>query len=86
MYKEFRDNSLCGAVLQMYSEMAGRHSGRGDSINIIKTVVVPDNECKREQTRQYTVRSLRYPKITHVKRAPLAQMRGTFKATRPTKV
>ena len=33
MYKEYRDNSLCGAVSQMYSEMAGRHSARGDSIH-----------------------------------------------------
>merc|ERR1712085_93142 len=28
MYKEYRDNTLCGAVSQMYNEMAGRHSAR----------------------------------------------------------
>ena len=86
MYKEYRDNSLCGAVTQMYSEMAGRHSGRGDSIHIIKTCVVADKDVKREQTRQYAGRSLRYPKITHIKRAPIAQQRNTFKASRPVKV
>lgn len=39
MYKEYRSNSLCGAVSLMYSEMAGRHSARADNIHIIKTVV-----------------------------------------------
>ena len=83
MYKEFRDNSLTGAVSQLYSEMAGRHSARGDSLHIIKTVVVPDGQVAREQTKQYTRRSLRYPKITNINRAPIAQQRATFTATRP---
>lgn len=39
MYKEYRDVTLCGAVSQMYSEMAGRHSARAESIHIIKTVI-----------------------------------------------
>jgi large subunit ribosomal protein L18Ae len=84
MYKEYRDNSLCGAVSQLYSEMAGRHSARGDTIHIVKTVVQPDNSVMREQTRQYVRRSLRYPKITQGKRAPTAAHRATFTATRPT--
>ena len=84
MYKEYRDNSLCGAVSQMYSEMAGRHSARGDSIHIIKTVVVPDNAVKREQTKQYVRRGVKYPKITHGKRAPTPAHHATFTASRPT--
>merc|ERR1712139_276090 len=51
MYKEYRSNTLCGAVAQMYSEMAGRHSARGDSIHIIKTTVQPDHLVLREQTK-----------------------------------
>jgi large subunit ribosomal protein L18Ae len=51
MYKEYRSNTLCGAVGQMYSEMAGRHSARGDSIHIIKTTVQPDHLVLREQTK-----------------------------------
>merc|ERR1719333_2032758 len=70
MYKEYRDNSLCGAVSQMYSEMAGRHSARGDSIHIIKTSVVLDRDVLREQTRQCTKRALRFPKFIVSKRAP----------------
>jgi large subunit ribosomal protein L18Ae len=41
MYKEFRDVSLCGAVDQMYSDLAGRHRARFSSIQIVDTRVVP---------------------------------------------
>ena len=86
MYKEYRDNTLCGAVSQMYSEMAGRHSARGDSIHIIKTVIQPNKDAVRAATSQYTSLSLKYPKITHIKRAPTAAHRATFTATRPVKI
>jgi len=39
MYKEYRDNTLCGAMSQMYNEMAGRHSAKAENIFIIKTVI-----------------------------------------------
>lgn len=41
MYKEFRDVSLCGAVEQMYAELAGRHRVRFHGIKIVDTKVVP---------------------------------------------
>ncbi len=41
MYKEYRDVSLCGAVEQMYAELAGRHRARFASIHIVDTRVVP---------------------------------------------
>jgi large subunit ribosomal protein L18Ae len=40
MYKEFRDTSLCGAVEQMYAELAGRHRARFGSIQIVDTRIV----------------------------------------------
>ena len=84
MYKEYRSNSLCGAVGQMYSEMAGRHSARGDSIHIIKTVVVPDNKVMRANTQQYVRRGAMYPKIAQGKRAPTPAHFATFTASRPS--
>ena len=83
MYKEYRSNSLCGAVSLMYSEMAGRHSARADNIHIIKTVVQPDSKVLRETTRQLVKTTLRFPKFTDNKRAPTESMRRTFTATRP---
>ena len=47
MYKEYRDVSLAGAVSQMYMELAGRHSARAESIQIIKTAVVHEKEVRR---------------------------------------
>ena len=41
MYKEFRDTTLCGAVDQMYNDLAGRHRARFSSIQIVDTRVVP---------------------------------------------
>jgi large subunit ribosomal protein L18Ae len=41
MYKEYRDVSLCGAVEQMYAELAGRHRARFGSIHIVDTRIVP---------------------------------------------
>jgi len=84
MYKEYRNNTLCGAVSQMYTEMAGRHSARGETIHIIKTSIVSNADVVRETTRQFVKTSLRYPKITQTKRAPTTAHAATFTASRPT--
>ena len=49
MYKEYRDTTLCGAVSQMYMEMAGRHSANKESIQIIRTSIVSDQDLRRPQ-------------------------------------
>mmetsp|Transcript_149022 Transcript_149022/g.211717 ORF Transcript_149022/g.211717 Transcript_149022/m.211717 type:complete len:192 (-) Transcript_149022:109-684(-) len=41
MYKEYRDTTLCGAVQQMYAELAGRHRARRSSIQIVNFCTVP---------------------------------------------
>ncbi len=86
MYKEFRNTTLCGAVSQMYCEMAGRHSGRPESIQIIKTKVVANADVVRVNVSQYTQTNLRYPKINMGKRAPTRAHHSTFTASRPTLV
>jgi large subunit ribosomal protein L18Ae len=84
MYKEFRSNSLCNAISQLYQEMSGRHSARSETIHIIKTVIVPDAELKRAACIQFAQKSARFPKITQIKRAPTAAHQATFTASRPT--
>ena len=84
MYKEFRDTTLCGAVSQMFSEMAGRHSGRPETIHIIKTKIVGDADVVRTNILQYTEKNLRYPKIASGKRAPTQAHYSLFTASRPT--
>ena len=41
MYKEFRDTTLCGAVAQMYQDMAGRHRARFSTIHVVEAKEVP---------------------------------------------
>merc|ERR1719160_1000865 len=42
MYKEYRAMSLTDAIGNMYNEMAGRHRGMAQSIQIIKTAELED--------------------------------------------
>jgi large subunit ribosomal protein L18Ae len=84
MYKEFRDVTLCGAVSQLYMEMSGRHSGRGETLQIIKTSVVEDSEAKRAAVQQFAKGGVHFPKTRTVKRAPTKDMQTMFKADRPT--
>lgn len=84
MYKEYRDTSLCGAVSQMYLEMAGRHQARAETIQIIKTSELHVKEVKRPQTSQFNETTIKFPQIHRLKRAPNASLKSTFKAVRPT--
>merc|ERR1712228_1031858 len=79
MYKEYRDTTLCGAVSQMYMEMAGRHSAAKESIQIIRTSIVPNSECRRTQTTQYHDQNLKFPKTVNLKRPPTKSLSSTFK-------
>merc|ERR1712086_1239031 len=84
MYKEYRDVTLCGAVSQLYLEMSGRHSARSETIQVIKTSVVDASKLKRQATSQFADRSIRFPKVYTVKRAPTQQLKTIFKADGPT--
>ncbi len=64
-------------------EMGSKHKGPKESIQIIKTCVVPTKEARREATRQYASVGLRFPKVKPVKRAPTRGLRATFKVTKP---
>lgn len=83
MYKEYRDTTLCGAVSQLYMEMAGRHSAAKESIQIIRTAVVAEGDVKRKQMSQFAS-GAKFPKTANVKRPPSRSLGSTFKAVRPT--
>lgn len=84
MYKEYRDTTLCGAVSQMYMEMAGRHSAAKESIQIIRTSVVLGSQVKRQQIGQFARGVVKFPKTVNLKRPPTKALGSTFKAVRPT--
>jgi large subunit ribosomal protein L18Ae len=84
MYKEYRDVSLCGAMAQLYSEMAGRHSARAETIQVIRTSVVPDAQLRRSNIMEMAKKTTKFPKVDKRLRAPTKAYKTTFKADRPT--
>ena len=95
MYKEFRDTTLNGAISQMCKDyqilnpsdidqdMKGKHRAPHESIQVIKTSIVPNKDAIREATRVYSKTSLKFPRVKPLKRAPTVALRTTFKARRP---
>ena len=84
MYKEFRDVSLCGAVDQMYADMAGRHRARLSSIQIIKTAAIKAEETKRDPVKQMHDSKIKFPITSNVPRVSHKRYRSTFVAHRHT--
>lgn len=83
MYKEYRDVTMTGAVEQMYMEMSGRHRARWSSIQVLKVVVVEDEDVRRPITQQMLGDDLSFP-LPHVRpRAALPSQKATFRASAP---
>merc|ERR1719388_270456 len=85
MYKEYRDTTMNGAVDRLYLDLASRHRARARSIQIIKTAVLKDEECKRESTLQFhgPKEELKFPLTHRVMRPSEKKYRTAFKANRP---
>ena len=83
MYKEFRDTTLCGAMDQLYQDMAGRHRARTSSIQIIKTGVIDAKDVKRPNIKQMIDSKIKFP-LAHGKTRAPKRLQATFVAKRPT--
>ena len=83
VYKEYRDISRCGAVKQMYNDMASHHGARATSIHIIDVKELQDNQVRRKATQQFLNAKLRFPLIHRVHRQP-KNLRHMFLPFRPT--
>merc|ERR1719353_2259093 len=70
MMKEYRDNTLCGAVDQMYEELAGRHYVRPRSIQIMRTAVIEDSDVKRTSIIQFQGEDTKFPLPRRRRRCP----------------
>jgi large subunit ribosomal protein L18Ae len=92
MYKEFRDVTLCGAVEQLYAEMASRHRARATSVQIRDTCIVPGPLISKDpavgvsrvSVLEMINSKIKFPLPHRVQRAPSKKFRTTFKATRPS--
>ena len=84
MYKEFRDVSLCGAVSQLFQDMASRHSASLDCIHIIKASVVGHKDLQRPKSITYDTAGIKFPKEFNYQRAPNLALKTRFQAHRPS--
>jgi large subunit ribosomal protein L18Ae len=64
-------------------EMSGRHRAPHESIQIIRTAIVPPNKLQREHTIAFSKANVKFPKVKLTKRAPTKSLKTTFKASRP---
>ena len=82
MFKEYRDVTMNGAIDQLYQDLAARHRLRSSCIQIIKTSVLTDEQCKRPNVLQFHGK-LAFPLPMKTKRASEKKYRSVFKAVRP---
>ena len=64
--------------------MSGRHRAPHESIQIIKTSIVSQEDAIRDHSRAFSKVTVKFPKVRCMKRAPFKSLRTTFKASRPT--
>ena len=91
MYREYRANSLNKAVETLYDDMAGRHRARSKSIQIIRTAVVADQDCKRTGVTQFHRTKdaqlnrvdVKFPLPHRILRAPTKAVKSTFSVLSP---
>jgi large subunit ribosomal protein L18Ae len=83
IYKEFRDTTRCGAVKQLYADMASHHRAFGTNIQIMDVREVPNKQVRRKTTVQYLSSKLRFPLLHRVPRVP-KRFQHAFMPFRPT--
>jgi len=82
VYKEYRDVTRCGAISQMYAEMAGRHRALSCNIQIIRIAELPATLCKKPTTTRFHSAKLKLPMIKCRPFAP-KHLRSVYNSRRP---
>ena len=83
IYKEFRDVSRCGAVKQLYADMASHHRATGTNIQIISVNEIRIKDAKRKSTKLFHNAHIRFPVFHRVPRLN-KRFQHTFMPIRPT--
>merc|ERR1711934_322478 len=83
MYKEYRDTSICGAVEQMYTEMASRHRARKRSVQIVKISEIAAKTVKRPNMTQFIDGKIAFQLLHRIPRVSSKRYDATFKASAP---
>ena len=84
MYKEVRSTSLNSAVVQLTSEMVGRHKEQRESLVIVRTTELKgdlEHEAKRRQIRQVAKHDIKFP-LLYKRIRPAPAFRKIFRPSR----
>uniref|UniRef100_A0A8R1HKY6 60S ribosomal protein L18a n=1 Tax=Caenorhabditis japonica TaxID=281687 RepID=A0A8R1HKY6_CAEJA len=61
MYREYRDNTVAGAVTQCYRDMGARHRAQADRIHILKVQTIKAEDTKRAGIKMFHDSKIRFP-------------------------
>merc|ERR1711872_536937 len=79
MYREYRDLTVSGAIIQCYRDMGARHRARAHSIQIIRCEAVESAKCRRPLVQQMHDSKIKFPLPCRVQK----QGGRLIKANRP---
>jgi large subunit ribosomal protein L18Ae len=84
IYKEYRDTTTEGAVLQLYQEMAGTHNVKSDAISIIRIAEIASDDVVHPTIKQFTHDGIKYPITKQLIRPAHPSQARLFSRKRPT--
>ena len=61
--KQYRDTTRCGAVQQMYNDLASQYKTRKDKIQLISITTVQDKDIKNPVLKQFVGSHVKFPLI-----------------------
>jgi large subunit ribosomal protein L18Ae len=86
-YKEYRDLTVCGAISQLYMELASRHRIRRKDVAIIRVGTTVGKEgARRKDTKQYFDSKIKVPSLRRATRPENPAFKTIFKAARPSTI
>jgi large subunit ribosomal protein L18Ae len=80
--KEYRDVSLCGAVHQMYMDMAGRNHARYLDIDIIGSTTLKPSQVLRPHVKLFLRHKIKFP-LLHRRMKKEKKNTATFLYSKP---
>eukprot|EP01006_Ploeotia_vitrea_P031213 TRINITY_DN63538_c0_g1_i1.p2 TRINITY_DN63538_c0_g1~~TRINITY_DN63538_c0_g1_i1.p2 ORF type:complete len:173 (-),score=25.04 TRINITY_DN63538_c0_g1_i1:850-1368(-) len=81
--RQYRDVTTCGAVAQMYAEMASRHRAAFRDILIVSVSVIKPSQVTRPSLKQFLNPKFKFPLMRRITKAAPEQ-RSKYVAKRPT--
>ncbi len=85
-FKEYRDVNLAGAIDQMFNEMGGNYSVNNQGVEIIRTVVLQEDQLKLRNPRckqWMNTKEIKYPLWKRSARRTHSKYETTFAHNRP---